>query len=79
MTIYVIVDPNVTVIHPINMFQYLFPLLPVHIARYWVCIGSLGQSSLASVSTTSDGNEKLDSIYLSILLTSPKTNRFVLN
>jgi len=55
------------------MIQYLFPLLQVHIGFV------LGQSSLASVSTTSDGNEKLDNIYLSILLRSPKTNKFVLN
>jgi len=71
--IYVIVDPNVTVIHPINMFQYLFPLLQVHMGLYWVSL------PLLQFSTTSDGNEKLDSIYLSILLTSPKTNKFVLN
>ena len=71
--IYVVVDPNVRAIHPINMFQYLFPLLQVHIGFV------LSQSSLTSVSTTSDGNEKFDSIYLSILLTSPKTNKFVLN
>jgi len=68
--IYVVVDPNVTiVIHLIKMFQYIFPLLQVHIGFV------LGQSSLTSVSTTSDGNEKLRLPQHPVNIT--QTNKFV--